>query len=451
MSLRERTGWWIYQGAMALGLVGAAPYLLARRGSHYLDTLSGRLGRGGASTAGDPRGALWIHAVSVGEVAVAATLARALPPELPWVITTVTPTGQERARAAFLQNDAPAPRAVTYLPFDLGFAVDRFFHRFDPSALLLVEGDYWPLVLRETRRRGLPVAVVNGRVGKTSAARLRRVPKVARNLFFSAVQTFGVQSAEDRERLMAGGAEGERIRLTGNLKYDTERPSPHPELEEQVRRLADGRPILIAGSTMAGEEEQVLDALRLLGGGERALLILVPRHPERWDGVARLVEAQGFRSVRRTRLGEGATGEGEGSEGEIEVLLLDSLGELAALYAVADIAFIGGTLVPTGGHNPLEPAHFAVPTVVGPSMDNFRDMAARFDGDRAWRRVADAAALAAVWSDWLSSPEEASACGRRAADLLAANRGALGKTLDMLQPLLEAAHTAGARRETIDS
>jgi 3-deoxy-D-manno-octulosonic-acid transferase len=443
MRIGERLGWWLYQATMAASLLGVAPYLLVRRGRHYLDTLPGRLGmakpgredpvrKGGIL----PTGGLWIHAVSVGEVGVAATLVRALPQELPLVVTTVTPTGQERARASFLKakgGNTAAERAVAYLPFDLGFAVDRFFDRFSPSALILVEGDYWPLVLREARRRQIPVAVVNGRVGKTSGARLKRVSGLARRLFFSAVGTFGVQTEEDRQLLIAGGAEAKRIHITGNLKYDTPRPVAQNDLAKRVRDLAEGRPILVAGSTMEGEEEQVLEAFRRCGGGERALLILAPRHPERCNAVARLVEAQGFVGWRRSRLGDGESED----ERRTEVLLLDSLGELAPLYAVATLVFIGGTLVPTGGHNPLEPAHFAVPTVVGPSMENFHEMAKRFDSADAWRRAADAVELAQRWEEWLQSPEEGRSCGRRAAELLEANRGALGKTLEILAPLVD--------------
>jgi 3-deoxy-D-manno-octulosonic-acid transferase len=438
MGFFERSGWWLYEAAMAGGLLCAAPWLLVRRGAHYTETLPGRLGLGGGA---ELSGALWIHAVSVGEVAVAATLVRALPEDLPLVITTVTPTGQAQARTRFLSGKGmpgehepeTAPRrAVAYLPFDLGFSVRRFFRRFSPRALVLVEGDYWPLVLREARRRGLPVAVVNGRVGETSARRLARAPRLAANLFFSTIDRFGVQTEQDRQRLVAGGAEPSRIHITGNLKYDTHKPAPKPELEDAIRRLAHGRPILVAGSTMAGEDEAVLAAFRRLGGGERALLLLVPRHPERWDGVARLVQGQGFRLARRSALGEIAP------EPSVEVLLLDSLGELAALYALAAAAFIGGTLVPTGGHNPLEPACFAVPTVVGPSMFNFRDMAERFDHSQAWSRAADAEELAQVWDGWLHTPEQARAVGRRAAELLEANRGALGRTVEMLEPLLAA-------------
>ncbi|HYX24382.1 MAG TPA: glycosyltransferase N-terminal domain-containing protein, partial [Thermoanaerobaculia bacterium] len=372
--------WGLYQLAAGAALLAAAPFLLARRGSHYLPTVPGRLGRaaGEAGTA-DSQGALWLHAVSVGEVGVAATLARALAPAVPLLVTTVTPTGQERARALFSgQTSGRAGRAeVAYLPFDLGFAVQRFFRRHEPRALVLVEGDYWPLLLREARRRGLPVAVVNGRVGDRSFRRMRRLRPLLGPLF-AAVDRFGVQTAGDRDRLVRLGIEPGRILVTGNLKYESPEPPADPELEAALRALAGGRPVLVAGSTMAGEEGPVLDAFAAAGGGERALLILAPRHPERWNEVDALLQARGAGHVRRSALGE--------SSSRPSVVLLDSLGELAGLYRLAAAAFIGGTLVPTGGHNPLEAARFGVPIAVGPAMHNFRDMAAAFDGAGAWRR-----------------------------------------------------------------
>ena len=413
----------LYQVATGAALLTAGPFLLARRGSHYLPTLSGRLGR----AEGAPRvtGGLWLHAVSVGEVGVAATLARALPPDLPLLITTVTPTGQARARALF-PPDGPRPAEVAYLPFDLGFAVRRFYDRFAPRALVLVEGDYWPLVLHEARRRDLPVAVVNGRVGDRSFARLRRLRPLLGPLF-SGVDRFGVQTEEDRNRLAALGIPPERIAVTGNLKYESPEPPRKPELEETLRALAAGRPLLLAGSTMAGEEEQVLEAHRIAGGGARALLVLAPRHPERWGEVEALLRDRGIAAARRSRVPEATA--------PPDVLLLDSLGELAALYRLAAAAFIGGTLVPTGGHNPLEPARFGVPVAVGPSMHNFREMAGQFDRAHAWRRAADAPALGAIWKEWLDDPAAAREQGARAAALVEANRGSLERTLRVLAEL----------------
>jgi 3-deoxy-D-manno-octulosonic-acid transferase len=425
--------WLLYQAGLGLALLAAGPFLLARRGRHYLPTLAGRLGLAAAGGAGDGGpaggGGLWLHAVSVGEVGVAATLARALPPELPLLVTTVTPTGQALARRLF------AGRArVAYLPFDLRPALARFWRRFAPAALVLVEGDYWPLLLREARRRGLPVAVVNGRVGDRSFRRMRRLRPLAARLLFSGIERFGVQTAEDRTRLLALAVEAPRLTVTGNLKFESPAPRANRELAAELDRLAAGRPVLIAGSTMPGEEEQVLTAFAAAGGGRAALLVVAPRHPERWDEVAELLARSALVVERRSRLP--AVPAAEPRRPHPDVLLLDSIGELAALYGQAAAAFVGGTLVATGGHNPLEAALYGLPIAVGPSMDNFRDMAERFDAAGAWRRVADAAGLGRAWQEWLTDPAAARQQGERAAALLRENRGALDRTMEMLHPIL---------------
>lgn len=422
--------WLLYQAGMLLALVVAGPVLLLRRGRHYLPTLPGRLGRHRGAVV---TGGLWLHAVSVGEVGVAATLARGLSAELPLLVTTVTPTGQERARSSFAGR-----AAVAYLPFDLGFAVGRFFRRFQPRALVLVEGDYWPLVLRTARRRGLPVAVVNGRVSDRGWRRMRRFAPAVRRLL-AQVDRFGVQTETDRQRLLEMGVAPEKVVVTGNLKHDAPDPPRQVGLEALVTRLAAGRPVLVAGSTMEGEEAAVAAAFAAAGGGERALLVVAPRHPERWEEVARLLARSGLDPVRRSTL-EDAAGE---RPARPAVLLLDSLGELAGLYRLAAAVFVGGTLVPTGGHNPLEPARFGVPIAVGPSMDNFRDMARQFDDAGAWRRVADAGELGRIWRQWLADPAGAREQGRRAAALVEANRGATERTLELLAPLLQRARPSG--------
>ena len=377
--------WLVYEAGLGLALLIAGPFLLARRARHYLPTLAGRLGGAGPAGELDPgpiAGGLWLHAVSVGEVGVAATLVRALPPELPLLVTTVTPTGQALARRAF------AGRArVAYLPFDLRPAVARFWRRFTPAALVLVEGDYWPLLLREARRHALPVAVINGRVGDRSFRRMRRVRPLARFLF-SGIERFGVQSAEDRGRLQALGVDPARLTVTGNLKFETLEPRANPDLAAALDRLAGGRPVVIAGSTMPGEDEQVLTAFAALGGGRRALLVLAPRHPERWDEVERLLAASGLTVVRRSRLpvppagtvpapaeaaasdassrrddaaatARAARSDSTGGPAGVspDVLLLDSMGELAALFRQAAAA--------TGAERAGAPT--SRPTAPGPS------------------------------------------------------------------------------------
>ena len=421
--------WLLYQLGFGVLLLVTGPFLVLRKGRHYLQTLRGRLA---VELPAGPVGPLWVHAVSVGEANVAATLARALPAELPLLVTTITPTGQERARRAF------AGRAtVTYLPFDLGVPLRRFLGRFAPAALVLVEGDYWPLLLARCRSRGVPVAVVNGRVGDRTFRRLARFPALARPLL-APVERFGVQTAEDARRLVALGVPEERVTITGNLKYEAAAPAPLPAVEAEVARLAAGRPVLVAGSTMPGEEAQVLDAFAAAGGRARALLLVAPRHPERFDEVARLLAARGAAFARRS-----GSRPGEATEEAPGVLLLDSLGELAAVYRLAAATFVGGTLVPTGGHNPLEPARFGRAIAVGPSMENFRDMAAQFDAAGAWRRVGSAAELGVVWREWLDDPAAAAAVGAAAERLVVSNQGSLARTLAMLAPLLAATGPAG--------
>ncbi len=413
--------WLLYQLALAAALLVAAPFLLAARGRHYLPTLGGRLGGHRGPVA---QGALWLHAVSVGEARVAAVLARRLDPDRPLLVTTVTPTGQAEARRLL------ADRAVVaYHPFDLDFAIGRFLRRFAPRALVLIEGDHWPLTLRRVAAREVPIAVANGRVGDRSFARLRRLGRLARPLL-TPVERFAVQSEADRERLRALGVGAERLAVTGNLKFDAPPVEPAPALAAALRELAAGRPILVAGSTMAGEEPAVLDAAARCGGGEAALLVLAPRHPGRWPEVAALLERRSLSWARRSALPAG---------GRPAVLLLDSLGELAGLYALARAAFIGGTLVPTGGHNPIEPASHGIAVAVGPSLQHFAEVAQGFDAAGAWRRVADSEELAAAFGEWLARPEAAAALGARARALVASHRGAVDRTLEFLGPLLERA------------
>ena len=422
MSFLHRAGLALYQLGLAIALLLAGPVLLLRKGAHYLPTLPGRLA---LRPPPRQRGGAWIHAVSVGEAMVAATLARRLPEGFALLVTTVTPTGQERARRLLAGR-----AAVAYLPFDLGPLVERYLRRVRPAALVLVEGDYWPTLLDRCRRRDVRIVVVNGRVGDRSFGRLRRRPRLARWLL-AGVERFAVQTAEDADRLAALGIDPSRVTVTGNLKYDAAEPPPHPELEGRLRALAGERPVLLAGSTMPGEERAVLEAFTRIGGGRRALLLVAPRHPERWDEVAAAIAAAGLEWTRRSAL--------RGAAAPVSlpaVVLLDSLGELAALYRLANACFVGGTLVGSGGHNPLEPARYGTPIAVGPSMENFRDMASQFDRAGAWRRIDGAAGLAAAWEEWLADPEAARAVGDRGRRLVEENRGAVDRTLAVLAPLL---------------
>ena len=415
--------WIIYQLGTAILFLLAGPFLLLTRGARALRVLPHRLAL--RPPAAHPN-SCWLHAVSVGEVGVAETLAGALPEDLPLLVTTVTPTGQERAIARL-----GARAAVTFLPFELGGSVRRFFRHFEPEALILVEGDLWPLVLRESQRRDLPIVVVNGRISDRSFRRMSRLRPWLSPLL-EPVSKFCVQTPADRDRLVALGVPGDRIRITGNIKFDSAAPEPIPELEDRVRTMAGSRPILIAGSTMPGEEPILLDAYEKLLA-PRPLLMLAPRHPERWDEVERLLQSRNLPSIRRTQIAKQA--------GE-DVILLDSLGELASIYSLGSSAFIGGTLVPTGGHNPLEPARLGIPVIAGPSMHNFQEISDKFETQGAWQRVANAEDLARVWASWAGNPEIAIEVGIRGQNLIEANRGALRQTLEELQPVLKAMHQA---------
>lgn len=424
---REPDMWLLYQLVFGLGLLASAPILLIARGAHYRATVRGRLGH---SALPRQAGSLWVHAVSVGEVGVAQTLLGALGSDASVVVTTVTPTGQDRARASLAER-----ASVAYLPFDLGFAIRRFLDHFSPRALILIEGEYWPLLMRFLRRRNVPIAVVNGRVSDRSFRRMRRLRPLLSPLF-APVERFGVQTDRDRERLIELGAPADRVITTGNLKFESPEPVTSDALRDLVVDRAQGRPVLVAGSTMRGEESLLIEAFRQSGGGERALLVVAPRHPERWDEVDRILRDAGMRFERRSQA-KGSEADRERIEQKIDVLLLDSLGELAGLYRLAQGAYIGGTLVPTGGHNPLEAARFGVPVVVGPSMENFREIAEIFDRAGAWQRAKDLSRLAEIFASWWNDPESARAQGSLGHQLIAEHRGALERTLKLLGPMLE--------------
>ncbi len=414
--------WPLYRLALTAALVLLSPWLLLRRGRHYLPTLRGRLALAddeALAPKADGSRPLWIHAVSVGEVGVAATLVSALPEDLPVVVTTVTPTGQERARVVF------GSRArVNYLPLDLRGPIRRFLFRYHPTGLILIEGEFWPLLLAELEQRAIPVALVNGRISDRTAGRMLKLRRLVAPML-RRVGLHLVQTEADAARLGALGVPETAIEVTGNLKYESPLPRSSPELEATVLALAGGRPIFVAGSTMPEEESQVLEAWKAIGG-ERSLLVLAPRHPERFAAVAQELERAGLSWLRRSdEPGRGAAGD---PGRRFDVLLLDTLGELAGLYAIATVAFVGGTLVPTGGHNPLEPARFGIPTTVGPSMHNFREMAEQFQQADAWRQVENASELALAWQALLDDPAEAQQLGERATRLVEAHRGSLCRT-----------------------
>ncbi len=322
--------------------------------------------------------ALWVHAVSLGEVSAAAPLVRGLRakyPGVPLVLTTATPTGRARAKALF--GDGVE---VRFLPYDTRGAVARFLNSIRPRLAVIMETELWPQLFEECGRRGVPVLLASARLSAKSVLSYRRFGALFRGIF-SAHVWVAAQTDEDAARFLAIGAAASRTHVVGNIKFDIE---PDPDAVEEGRRLRAGfggaRPVWVAGSTHAGEEEVVLDAHETLCG-ERpdALLLLVPRHPDRFQAVADLLVRRGVRFARRSRdmqgglhrggVDVGGVGGGNDASGRgrsdrngglvdetTQVLLVDTVGELAALYAAADVAFVGGSLVPVGGHNLLEPA-----------------------------------------------------------------------------------------------
>lgn len=372
-----------------------------------------------------PRASLWLHAVSVGETRAAAPLVKALraayPGLLLWV-TTTTATGSAQVRALFGDTVAHS-----YLPYDLPGAVQRFLRRARPRALIVMETELWPNLFYYCARAGVPIAIANLRLSARSHARYTRFARLTRATL-AQVRVFAAQAAADAERIRALGAPAERVQVTGNIKYDIAFPDDLPARAKALRAALGARPTWIAASTHAGEDEIVLHAHRdLLRERQDLLLILVPRHPERFGQVVKLA-AQEFKSRRRSA--------GVLPDAETHVWVGDTMGELPLLLAVADVAFVGGSLAPVGGHNILEPAALGIPSVFGPHMFNFADIAVAALAAGAATQVQTAAELAPAVARYLRQPKSRAAAGEAATRWVAANRGALDKTVALIDSLL---------------
>lgn len=378
----------------------------------------------------DLQGCLWVHAVSVGETLAAQPLVNALRqryPDRQLLITTMTPTGSERVRA--LWGDQVAH---VYAPYDLPFAYRRFLRHTRPALLVIMETELWPTMLHETSRVGVPTLLANARLSERSARGYARAGSLTRGLLAD-LDAVAAQDAAGAARFVRLGLPAERIRVTGSIKFDITPPTSVTDEAAALRRdwsLA-GRRILVAASTHAGEDQPVLEAFAgLRQQWPDALLILVPRHPERFGDVARLVEVAGLPLVRRSR--------GEPVLADTAVLLGDSMGELLLWFALADAAFVGGSWVPVGGHNMLEPLAMGVPVLTGPELFNFQSIADQLVAQQALTIVADAAALqagvAALWAD----PGLAERQRAAGSAVLARNRGALERQLAMVAQLLDA-------------
>nr|WP_314876303.1 lipid IV(A) 3-deoxy-D-manno-octulosonic acid transferase [uncultured Pseudomonas sp.] len=375
------------------------------------------------------QGGIWVHAVSVGESIAAAPMVRALLkayPELPITVTCMTPTGSERIRALF----ADEPRIQhCYLPYDLPWAASRFLDHVRPRLGVIMETELWPNHIHQCARRGIPVALANARLSARSARGYGRFAKLTRPML-AEMSLIAAQTETEAERFRSLGARPECVQVTGSIKFDLKLDEQLLPRARQLREQwqASQRPVWIAASTHEGEDAQVLEAhRRLLQVHNNALLILVPRHPERFNAVHGLC-AERFTTVRRSSA--------ERVTDATQVLLGDTMGELLFLYALADIAFVGGSLVPTGGHNPLEPAALALPVISGPHVFNFLDISAMLKDAGALQSVDDSQALAAAVQRLVEVPQDATRMGEAGRAVMQANQGALQRLLDRLARLL---------------
>jgi 3-deoxy-D-manno-octulosonic-acid transferase len=447
--------YFIYSLLMGLAALLLVPYWLVQglRTGKYLSNLGQRLGFSFPSLAKLPEerpGATWIHAVSVGETLSGVILARRLKeayPNRPMIVSTTTITGQALARERM-----PFADAVIYFPLDWGFCIRRAMEAVRPSLVLVLETEIWPNFLREAERRKIPVLFVSGRISDRSFARYQRY--LGAFGFFlrpflkdalSNASAFLMQSEKDAERIRALGAPADRVRVSGNLKYDLELPAATPlanwlEAEAGCRGRS---PIIVAGSVVATEEPHVLIAFGTLQGEyPKALLVLAPRKPERFEAAAEFIDESHRKFIRRSKLvipgpshSAGVSEDGSISE-DVTVILVDSIGELASLYRVADGVFIGGSLVPSGGHNILEPAAFGKIPVFGPSMENFAEIASRFLSAGAAVQVESPEDVGVAWIEFFRDPERMKKMGETARSLVEGSRGATDRAVAEIARLL---------------
>ena len=377
----------------------------------------------------------WIHAVSVGEVMAAIPLVRALQqrsPSTPIVVTTATPTGAARVAEVF----GPHVRHL-YQPYDYPFAVRRFIDRIRPCLAVIMETEVWPNLFHGCAQAGIPVVIANARVSPDSLRGYRRFAALVKEAL-GAVAMVAAQGSAEAERWRALGMSPERLAVMGNIKFDMPVASGARRAGGELRRLwGEERAVLIAASTHDGEDEQVLAAHRLLcGEQDRPLLVLVPRHPERFDAVAELCRRQGWRVARRSLC--------EPVSPAVEVYLGDTMGELMSLYAAADIAYVGGSLVPVGGHNLLEPAALGVPVITGPNTFNFDEIRRSLEAAGGAVVVSDAVGLARAAARLLGDEQARLTAGEAARAVVQANRGALNRLMEILEPYLPAEKTPAA-------
>jgi len=452
----------VYSLLMGLAAILLTPFWVIQgiRHGKYLSNLSERLGLSFPALENLPAGhsdAIWLHAVSVGEVLSGITLAKRLKeefPQRPLVVSTTTMTGQ-----ALAKERLPFADAVIYFPLDWAFSVRRAFAAVRPALVVVLETEIWPNFLRVASQRKVPVLFVSGRISDRSFARsqswLSLFGFYLRPFLSDALNraaAFLMQSENDADRLKSLGAPVDKVQVNGNLKYDQELPKTTPLadwLENEIRR-GERRPVIVAGSVVATEEPLALIAFGVVQGEfRRALLVMAPRKPERFEAAAQFIADSHQTFVKRSSVTvaspSGVTGNSAtvaAISNDVSVLLLDSIGELASLYRLADGVFVGGSLVPSGGHNILEPAAFGKVPVFGESMENFAEIAEKFVSAEAALQVGSPEDAGVAWIELFRNPERNHKMGETARRLVEDSRGATERAIAAIRIELGKAHSA---------
>ncbi|MBI2174609.1 MAG: 3-deoxy-D-manno-octulosonic acid transferase [Candidatus Omnitrophica bacterium] len=421
--------WWLYELFYVLGLIAYLPkaFLKKRLPHPGWRMRLGRYPKELLVTLND-KPSLWVHAVSVGEVQAASSLLPLLAnayPQYPLVVSSITPGGFALAR-----KEVNPPRTAIYFPLDLHGCIVRSFAAFHPRVLLLMESELWPRVLSLAQAHHIPVIVVNGRISPRTFRRCRILHPLFRT-FSSRVELFLMQSQRDAERLLELGVDSKKVRVTGNLKWDASAKSR--PTKEEIQKASDQlklqgiEPLLVAGSTHRGEEQALLKAFREIRSQLPALrCILAPRHLERLDEVEALAKREGFCVQRSSKV----------SSPVWDVALVDRFGELSRYYALSSVAFVGGSLIPHGGQNPLEPASLGRPVIFGHSMHNFAEIAHQLVSYRAARQLSDGENLTEALRLLILDPGSAESMGKRALELTQRFGGATHRTFEALHPYL---------------
>lgn len=365
---------------------------------------------------------IWVHAVSVGEAEACRPLIKGLQqryPEHQILITTMTPTGSTRVKSLFADSVLHV-----YLPYDLPFAIKRFLKAMRPEFGIIMETELWPNLILICAEQSIPVVIANARLSARSARGYQKVSKLTQQMLQS-IPLIAAQTQSDRERFIQLGADKAKVHAVGNLKYEISLPASVIERAESIRALWGNRPVFIAASTHEGEEEQIIDAARKIRGQFRdLLLVMVPRHPERFDRVAALCRRAGLNTLRRS--------EGKPCSSQVQALVVDTMGELSIFYGTADVAFVGGSLIAHGGHNLLEPAALSRPVITGPHYFNFLEVTQRFLEHHAAIEVKNPEQLADTVIELLKAPQRRAEMGDAGKLLIEQSKGASQRLLNLI-------------------